>query len=120
MIAIERIDVRQPILNSPEFGQNELASVERALQAGQTSDVRQALQELAARANSDRDHLACGIIAYLLARRDEAVSHLSRVQGSGIAAYYLALTLLSQEKFSAASEQFEQAKNSVMTGFNAN
>ncbi len=110
MIAFERIDVRQPLLNSAEFGYNEYSMLEKALLAGQVSDVRQVWQELSAQATSERDHLACGTVAYLLARHEEAVRHLTQVSKNGLAYYCHAMALVSLERFEDALEQFEQAK----------
>lgn len=110
MIAFERVDVRQPLLNSAEFGYNEYTTIEKALLAGQVSEVRQVWQELASRAASERDHLACGTVAYLLARHEEAVRHLAQVSKNGLAYYCHAMALVSLERFDEALEQFEQAK----------
>ena len=110
MIAIERVDVRQPLLNSPEFGYNELAVLEKSLTSGQVSELRQAWQELNSRASSQRDLLAAGVVAYLLARHEDAIRLLSQVTSSGMASFYHAMALLSLERYTAAAEQFEAAQ----------
>ncbi|HBN74484.1 MAG TPA: hypothetical protein DD473_01420, partial [Planctomycetaceae bacterium] len=42
MIAIEQIDVRQPILESTDFGNDQIKTILRALAEGQAAEVRQA------------------------------------------------------------------------------
>ncbi len=110
MIAIERIEVRQPLLSSPEFGTNEFSIIEKALGAGQVSEIRQTWQELSDRATSERDHVASGTVAYLLARHEEAVKHLSQVSNNALASYCHAMALISLERHAEAIGQFEQAK----------
>jgi len=111
MIAIERIDVRQPLLSSPEFGYNELGQIEKALVGGQYSEIRQTWQELADRAGSDRDHIAAGVTAFLLARHEDAIRHLAQVGQNGLASYYQALANMSLERYDEAVKLFDQAKD---------
>ncbi|MBR9802489.1 tetratricopeptide repeat protein [bacterium] len=111
MIAIERIDVRQPILSSSEFGYNELGQIEKALAGGQYPGTLQHWQELSDRASSDRDHTAAGIVAFLLARHDDAIEHLGKVGSNGLATYYQALANMSQDRYDEAVRLFDSAKD---------
>ena len=48
MLSNEQIDVRSLILNSPQFGQNEIEQLRTAISKGLTSEIRQTYQELSA------------------------------------------------------------------------
>ncbi|WP_146505414.1 DNA-directed RNA polymerase subunit alpha C-terminal domain-containing protein [Rubinisphaera italica] len=112
MIAIEQIDVRQPILESTDFGNDQIKTILRALAEGQAAEVRQYWQEVSSRATSQRDLLAAGIIAYLLAHQNKAIEILSKVQGSGLASFYQAQAQFSLENYDEARSLYEQAKKS--------
>ncbi len=110
MIAPEQFDVREPLLSSPEFGYDQLAVLQQALTAGQAAELRVAWKELDSQASSQRDLLACGVTAFLLANLDRAVECLSQITDSGMASYYLGNALVSLERYDEAIEAFTQAK----------
>lgn len=110
MIAAEQFDIRGPLLDSPEFGYDELAVLQQALAAGQAAELRVVWRELDSRASSQRDLLASGVAAFLLADLDRAVECLTQVKDSGMASYYLGNALISLERYDEAIEAFKQAK----------
>lgn len=113
-MSTELVDVRAPILDSPGFGPDEIATVQNALAKRQTSDVKQALHDLrmkTSQGGSDRDLLAQGIVMYLLAMHDEAIETLEQLNKSAIAQYYLGLAALGIGAISRAAEAFVGAAN---------
>jgi len=110
----EVINVREILFDSPAFGQEQIDKLRRGLVGGeQLSVARQSLTELRAEAESNqppqRTLLVAGILAYLLGHHNWAANWLSHVSGVGLADYYRALLLLGQEKYSEASQAFDDA-----------
>lgn len=112
MIAPEPIEVRQPLLDSPEFSYDQIAILEQALAAGQAADLRVIWQELNSSATSERDLLACGITAFLLADLERAVECLAQLSESSLGNYYRGSALVSLLRYDDAVAAFGQAKAS--------
>lgn len=111
MVAMEKIDVRTPILSASHFGAEEIIQIQRGLTRGQASDVRQAIQELtSAGVSSERDHLVTGICAHLLAEHQTALSHLAEVKSNPFASYYLAQVQFSLGNYQAAADAYAEAE----------
>ncbi len=114
VIAPERVNVREILLDSPNFTGDHVNKLLAAFKHGQTGDVRQNYQELKERAlgsRDDRDLTVAGIAAYLLARHPEAIDLLSAIKKrSGMASYYLALSLQSSQRFDEAKDALGEAE----------
>lgn len=107
------IDVRHVLLESPQFGPDQIKQLRIAIAGPQIGEVRQALAELSnAVADGDtskRSSLALGCAQYLMARHAQAVEALSRVSGDATGCFYLAQAMVSLGRFDDAANKFEQA-----------
>lgn len=107
------IDIRQVLLESNPFGQEQVKLLRNAVAGPQVSDVRQVLAELLNKVldgdASKRNHLAVGIASYLMARHVQAVEYLSMIHGDAAGAFYLGYSLMSLGRFDEAAGSFQQA-----------
>ena len=113
MNVAETIDVQGLLRDSTSFGTEEINLLEQVVSGAQASEVRQMLEsmaeELAAGQGDNTGFLKAGIAAFFLADIPQAEQHLSRVENSGLATYYLAQVLMSAEKYEAAGNKFAEA-----------
>jgi DNA-directed RNA polymerase subunit alpha len=109
-MVVEPVDVRAVLLESSDFGANEIEQLGMAIAANQVGEMRQYTGELAVKESlSQRDVLALGITSYFLARHTDADRFLSQLSDNGLAAYYHALVLTTLARFEDATKAFERA-----------
>ena len=109
-MVVEPVDVRAVLLESSDFGANEIEQLGMAIAANQVGEMRQYTGELAVKESlSQRDVLALGITSYFLARHTDADRFLSQLTDNGLAAYYHALVLTTLARFEDAAKAFERA-----------
>lgn len=108
----EPVNVFDLVAQSPAFGDNEVADLQRAA-AASPRDVRVASTSLRERVDSgsgnDRDLTVLGVAMYLLSDHRSAVSYLGRVSGNGRAHIFRGQSLLALERFDEAIEAFSDA-----------
>lgn len=106
-------DIRELLLESPQFGAEEVKRLARAFASGQGGEVRQVLYDLERQVDAGKAPeprvMAAGIANHLLARQAQAVRYLSQISGNGVAEFYLGEALLAQGKPDEAARQFESA-----------
>ena len=113
MTVAETINVSQVLLESPSFGATEIGQLEEAIAASQCGEVMQFQRELQLKVDqgsaSERDLLAAGITAYLLANHADADRYLSKISGNGLADFYRAQSLLALGQHQAAADAYASA-----------
>lgn len=113
MAATVAISVRELLLDSSSFGQDEIQQLAEAIAGNQCSAVRQSALELQQRIGegdtSRRSLLALGMSQYLLARHAEADTTFSQLPDDGIAEFYHARVLVALERYAEAAAKFHSA-----------
>jgi DNA-directed RNA polymerase subunit alpha len=110
----EAISVAHLIRKDPILEQGDIRPLERIITGPLLTQVRQELADLRSDIDVGKDNSASsltrvGIGYYLLGQHVKACEYLSKVNKSGPARFYYALSLMSLEQFAEADEQFQKA-----------
>ena len=107
------VDVRNLLFESPQFGIHEIQLLKKAISNHQLGEVKQATTELKQRVGesgaTDQQQLALGVVSHLLADHRTARTHLAAVDKNGVAAYYMGLVELAEDRFADAERSFAKA-----------
>lgn len=108
--------LRDLLLDSPSFDQPEIEQVRAAIENHQVAVVAQVYGELQRRSDqgspSQRDSLAAGATACLLARHEEAQQFLAQVKNNAAAHFLRATSLMALGRYNEAGAEYESAEKS--------
>ena len=114
LAATTPVNVRELLQSEGPFGFEQARQLERAIARSQYAEVRQEIQALEDRVlsgeKSAKLRAKVGVTHYVLGQHSRAHEMLSALDKDAVAQFYDGQTLLGQERYAEAAEQFEAAE----------